>query len=144
MLAGTIYFSEDVTPPLPVLFRAVSLLPFAGPKLNRITRDPVTRVALCKWRSVGCSAVTTGCRNSLRPRLLLLSRGILTTLRVPESGWFLLPSSVALCRNEKTKLSASKDWKHLLTSVCLSLGKGAIGWEEQILLWPCSYLKEKF
>lgn len=65
--------------------------------------------------------------NSLAPRRLLFSREILTTLRVPESGWFLLPSSVTLCRNEKTILSASEDLKRLLACVCLGLGKGAIG-----------------
>lgn len=91
------------------MFRAVNLLHFAGPKLSSKTQDPVTRAALLKLRSVGCSAVTTACSNSLRPRHLLLTRGILTTLGVPESGWFLLPSSATLCHNEKTILSASRD-----------------------------------
>lgn len=108
-----------------------------------LQQDPVTRAALHKLRSVGCSAVTTACRNSLSPRHLLLTRGILTTLGVPESGWFLLPSSATLCHNEKTILSASRDWKRLLTYVCLSLGKGAIGWEQQIRLWLCLCLKGK-
>jgi len=52
MLAGTTYFSQDVIFFFSffgrVIFRAVSLLPFAGPKLNRITQDPVTRAALRK------------------------------------------------------------------------------------------------